>query len=122
MTVCPDSGALRAAMDGERPDVASHVSQCASCQAHSTQLAATAAFAAKRFPAPPPVDAADTDAALAQLRGRDASAEVTVLPRRQFGAGLMRVAAGLISVVLVGAVLSTGSGRAAAAAFLERFR
>lgn len=119
---CPDPGALRAAIDGERPDVATHVEQCEACQARSAVLADDTAFAASRFGTLPATSELEISAALSR-RGAatPAPAAVQSLPRR-YRPGLLRVAASLISVVLVGAVLSTAGGREAAAAFLERFR
>lgn len=124
MTItCPDPGALRAVLDGERPDVAPHVTECRSCQRRLAAHADDAAFAAARFAAPPPTGDLVVHAALARARARMAPRTV-VLPRqrRRFGDGLLRVAAGVVSVVLVGTMLSTSGGRAAAASFLERFR
>lgn len=122
MITCPDTGPLRAALDGERPDVAAHVTQCASCQSRSAALADDAAFAAGRLGAAPTVSDDETNAALARGKGRAAPASVAVLQPRRSGAGLMRVAAAFVAVVLVGGALSTSGGRAAAASFLEKFR
>ena len=122
MMTCPDSGSLRAALDGQRPDVASHVTQCSSCQTRSASIADDAMFAAARFGAAPSVSDADARAALDRAQGRTAPAPVTVLQPRRYGAGLMRAAAAVLAVVLVGGALSTSGGRAAAASFLEQFR
>ena len=122
MIPCPNSGALRAALDGERPDVAAHLAQCTSCQERAAALEDDAAFAASKFAVPAAVTAADADAALARVRGRTPEANVVVLPRRRFGEGMVRAAASLAAVVLVGGMLATSGGRAAAAAWLERFR
>lgn len=121
-TMHPDRGALRAALDGERADVAAHVSQCDACQARSAAQAEDAAFAAARFPAPVDISERALQAALSRRRAVAAAPATEQSGKRNYGAGLFRVAAALISVVLVGAVLSTAGGREAAAAFLERFR
>ena len=122
MIPCPNSGALRAALDGERPDVAAHLAQCASCQDRTAALEDDVAFAASKFAAPAAVAITDVDAALARVRARTAEPSVTVLPRRRLGAGMLRAAASLAAVVLVGGMLATSGGRAAAASWLERFR
>lgn len=122
MIPCPNSGALRAALDGERPDVAAHLAQCTSCQDRTAALEDDAAFAAPKFATPAGAAVADVDAALARVRARSNEPSVTVLPRRRLGDGMLRAAAGLAAVVLVGGMLATSGGRAAAAAWLERFR
>jgi len=122
MIPCPNSGALRAALDGERPDVAAHLAQCASCQDRTAALEDDVAFAASKFAAPAAVAPADVDAALARISARTAEPNVVALPRRRFGDGMLRAAASLAAVVLVGGMLATSGGRAAAASWLERFR
>lgn len=120
--VCPDSGALRAALDGDRPDVAAHVTDCAACQACSVAVAADAAFSAARLPAAPDVGPRDIEAALDRVRAQTVAPVVALPQRRLYRDSLLRAAASLVAVVLVGGVLSTSGGRAAAASFLDRFR
>ena len=123
MTItCPEPGALRAALDGERPDVAAHVSACRSCQERSAAQADDAAFAATRFAATPPIGEAEAGAALERLRAQTAPPPVVLPRRRRSSDGLLRAAASLLAVVVVGGMLATSGGRAAAASFLERFR
>lgn len=122
MMTCPDPGSLRAGLDGERPDVATHVTQCASCQTRSAAIADDATFAAARFGVAPSIPDAEVGAALDRAQDRTAAAPLTVLQPRRYGAGLLRAAAAVLAVVLVGGVLSTSGGRAAAASFLEQFR
>lgn len=119
---CPDSGALRAALDGERPDVAAHVADCASCQARSAAQADDAAFAAARFGAPPSVGDGEVGTALERIRAQTVAPVVPLSQRRFDSAAWMRAAAAFVAVALVGGMLSTPGGRAAAASWLERFR
>lgn len=122
MITCPEPGALRAALDGERPDVAAHVEECRSCRTRSADHADDAAFVAARLPTAAPVADDAAEAALARVQARSLAPAVA-LPRRRRDAGsLLRVAASVLTVLLVGGLLSTSSGRAAAASFLERFR
>ena len=123
MIRCPDAGALRAALDDERPDVAAHVAQCAACGTRSAAYADDAAFAAAHFADPAPSADLDVDAALARVRLQTAPPDVAVeRPSRLDGAGLLRVAASVAAVLILGVVLITPGGRSAAASLLERFR
>lgn len=123
MTRCPDSGALRAALDGERPDVATHVADCAACAARSAEYADDAAFSASHFAAPPPAADLDVDAALDRVRAQTAAPNVVELRQRRVDSGgLLRVAASVAAVLVLGLVLITPGGRSAAASWLERFR
>ena len=123
MTItCPDPGALRAALDGERPDVVAHVSGCRSCQTRSAAQADEAAFAATRFAATPPMGEREAGAALERVRAQTVAPPVVLPQRRRYSDALWRAAAGLVAVVLVGGMLATSGGRAAAASWLERFR
>lgn len=122
MLTCPNTGSLRAALDGERPDVASHVTQCASCQSRSAAIADDVGFAAARFGDAPSVSDDETSRALARGKSSAEPASVTVLLPRRSSAGLLRMAAAVLAVVVMGGALSTSGGRAAAASFLEMFR
>jgi hypothetical protein len=121
MSRCPDAGALRAALDGERPDVAAHLSACPACRAGSREQDEDASVAAQAFAVPPP--AVGIDAALERVRSRGPAeviplaARAQVRPPTTFG----RAAAALVLLVVFG-LLATPSGRAGAAALLERFR
>lgn len=119
---CPDTGALRAALDGERPDLTAHVGACAGCADRTRTLADGARLATAVLVAPP-VDV-DVDAALAKVRPPAPAAVVPLTARRarRPRRALQRVAAALVLVVTVGGVLATPGGRATAASLLERFR
>lgn len=123
MTTCQHPGALRAALDGERPDLVPHVAGCADCSRATDQLAADARHtetAIALLGDPPPVD---VDAALAR---RPVPAAVTQLaPRRDAGqrrAWASRAAAAVLVVMTGALVVATPTGRAAATAVLDRFR
>jgi hypothetical protein len=122
MIRCPDPGALRAALDAERPDVSAHVTTCSQCQARSAGHADDAAFAAARLAAPPLAGDLEVRAALAQIQSRTVAPAVATPQRRRFGGGLARAAAGLVGLALLGALLATPGGRATAASWLEQFR
>ena len=123
MIRCPDAGALRAALDDERPDIATHVADCAACATQSAEYADDAAFAAAHFAAPAPAADLDVDAALDRVRLQTAPPPVAVLrPRRLDSAGMLRAAASVAAVLVLGVVLVTPGGRSAAASLLERFR
>jgi hypothetical protein len=119
MNRCPDPGAIRAALDGERADVERHLHHCEACRRRAEELGDDAAFAAVAFAATVP--AADTDAALGRWRAEQV---VVPLQRREphRGPGLGRAAVALLLAVVTAGVLATPTGRAAAASLLERFR
>lgn len=121
ITTCPDPGALRAALDGERPDIAAHLADCQSCQALSAAQAQDAAFAAASFADRLAIGEREADAALQRFRAQTV-APVALPQRRHYRDGVLRAAAVLVAVALVGGVLSTSSGRSAFASLLERFR
>lgn len=121
MSRCPDAGALRATLDGERPDLAAHLGSCPACRARSHEQAGDAHLAAGALGGPLP--GVDVDAALSRFRSRTAEVvTLTSTPRRRFALPRSRVAALLVLFVFAGGVLSTPGGRAAASALLERFR
>ena len=121
MITHPDPGAVRAALDGERPDLDAHLRSCPECRDRAEHLRDDAAFAEAALSDTPPE--VDVDAALARMRAHSAGDVVPLRPRRrQARGGLGRVAAA-VAVIAVGAgVLATPGGRVAAASFLERFR
>jgi hypothetical protein len=118
MTLCPDPGAVRAALDGERADVERHLQDCEDCRRRAEELGDDAAFAALALSGPVPTT--DADAALARWRAEQV---VVPLQRREprRWPRLGRVAVALL-VMVGGGVLATPTGRAAAASLLERFR
>lgn len=123
MSRCPDPGALRAALDGERSDLAAHLVACPSCRAGSRAQAEDARVAAEALDTLPSPVEVDVDAALAQLR-HQAPAEVVSLGRAGGwrGASLGQAAAALVILVVVAGLVVTPGGRAAASSLLERFR
>ena len=106
MTSCPDTGLLRAALDGEA-DVPAHAGSCERCRAELEGLRTDAAVAA---------------AALARLAPPDVEAEAQGSPSQRWGVGLGRVAAAAACLALVVVLVATPGGRGAAAAFLAAFR
>jgi hypothetical protein len=145
-TICPDAGRLRAWLDREGPSLEGHLTSCDGCQAtlgaleHDAEHAARALSA--RAGAPP--TAAETDGALARLRGRldsDLAAPAGVSPNgtapladsapaprrvpmpitlvwRRWRLALGGVAAAFALTF----ALATPEGQAVAAGFLAQFR
>jgi hypothetical protein len=121
MTCCPDPGAVRAALDGERPDVDPHVHTCAVCRERAEQQRDDAAFAAAALTGSLPD--VDVEAALARSQAHRTPGVVPLRPRgRRAWTGLGRVAAAVVVVAVTAGVLATPGGRVAAASLLERFR
>jgi len=120
-TTCPDSGALRAALDGERPDVRAHADGCESCTARSAELSRDAdSTAAVLAGGAGPVD---VERALARHRARTATASPAVAPLRprRRVPDATRVAAAVVALAVVTGLV-TPAGRAAADALLANFR
>jgi hypothetical protein len=121
MTRCPDTGALRAALDAERPDIEAHVHDCEPCRLRTEELTDNAAFAEHAFAEAS--SAVDVDAALTRREG-----EQVVIPMRRSRSEprrrmvLGRAAAVALVVAVTGGALATPDGRAAANSLLERFR
>jgi hypothetical protein len=100
MTTCPDSGRLRAWIDGEAslesPDEASHAATCAGCLRRRDELQRDATLAAAIISTLAPLDSPDpaaVEAALAAVRdGRSASGPDPA-PRRRQRAALSRMVA-----------------------------
>lgn len=123
-TTHPHPGALRAALDGERPDLAAHVAGCADCAAAQRALATDAAAVTALLDdlgAPPGVD---VDAAVRAAGGQSEPvvdlAERRPRPRSE---GWWSRAAALVVVLTVGGLsLATPAGQAAARGVLGTFR
>jgi hypothetical protein len=122
MTGHPEPGALRAWLDGERPDLARHLRGCTACRERSAGQASAARLAATALADPPAFDL-DVEAALAAVRPATALAPVVPLRRPdRRPARVGRAAAAVVLLTVVGAVVATPGGRASAGALLERFR
>jgi len=120
MTGHPEPGALRAWLDGERPDLAPHLAGCTACRERSAGQASAARLAATALADPPDLHL-DVEAALAAARPAPAAVIPLRRPARQ-AAWLGRAAAAVVLVAVVGGIVATPGGRASAAALLERFR
>jgi hypothetical protein len=119
---CPDTGALRAALDGERPDLTAHVDSCARCEGRVHDLSDTALVVATALDGQTPQ--VDVRAALAKVRPARPAEVVTLAARapRRPSLVLRNAAAALVVLVLVSGFLATPGGRATATSLLERFR
>lgn len=122
-TTCPDLGALRAALDGERPDLHAHVDGCELCTARSAELSRDAGWiAALLAGGPGPVD---VERALGRHCAREAVSSsgpvAAPAPARRRLPHLTRIAAALTALVAIGGFV-TPTGRAAADALLSTFR
>lgn len=122
-TTCPDLGALRAALDGERPDLHAHVDGCELCTARSAELSRDAGWiAALLAGGPGPVD---VERALGRHSAREAVSSsgpvAAPAPARRRLPHLTRIAAALTALVAIGGFV-TPTGRAAADALLSTFR
>lgn len=84
MTTCPDSGRLRAWIDGEAspesPDEASHAATCASCLQRRDELQRDATLAAAIISTLAPLDSPDP-AALEAVRSMPSGTELSTGPR-----------------------------------------
>lgn len=125
---CPDTGTLRAALDGAAPAaVSDHVAACASCRADSERLQADAAIAARAVallaPAAPAAPAAAVAPPVA-LRPPSPTTAPSPPPVPPAGARRPRrvaaVAAAIVALAVT--VAATPAGRSAAADFLAAFR
>ncbi len=121
MTGHPEPGALRAWLDGERPDLAPHLAGCTACRERSAGQASAARLAAAA-PADPPGLDLDVEAAVAAARAAPAPAPVIPLRRPARPSAWLGRAAAVVLLTAVGAVVATPGGRASAGALLERFR
>lgn len=125
MTTCPHPGALRASLDGERPDLAPHLAGCPDCAATVEDVAADARYAAAAVGALGEVPHGDAEAALARARASAAPpvADLRARRRPRWSRPLASRAAALLLVVTgAAALVGTPAGRAAASAVLESFR
>ncbi len=119
-TTCPDPGALRALLDGERPDLRAHVDGCESCTAQSAALSTDGGWAASVLAGGPgPVDA--ERALRHRVREAPSGPVAAPMPARRRRPDLTRFAAALIAVVVIAGIV-TPAGRAAADALLATFR
>jgi hypothetical protein len=105
MKTCPDTGELRAALDGEA-DLDGHTAGCARCQGEMEELRRNAATAAAAIATLAPAGAPNS-ALVAHQR-----------PTRSWAGPLAAAASLVLAVILV----VTPGGRSAAAAFLSAFR
>lgn len=130
MTVtCPDSGTLRALVDGEAPpSTGAHVEVCTRCADEFAALRADAerVTSALALLAPPPAAGTATvrDHGQAPQAARDdvAMQRAARERRRSLRATARRVAAVAAALVVGVTVVTTPAGREAAASFLSQFR
>lgn len=111
---CPDTGTLRASIDGEAPDAVAHIAACAGCTQAVADLRDQAQYAAAA------IALLDEPAVMHPEAVREDAlpADVVALPqprRRSF-------AAAAAVVVLAVGLVATPAGRTAAADFLAAFR
>ncbi len=116
----PEPGALRAWLDGERPDLTEHVTSCAECRKISEEQAAVADLSASALAVVPA--AVDVESALLTTRPRARTEVVASRAPRQMPRWINKVAAAVIAFALIGGVTATPGGRAYASAFLDNFR
>lgn len=128
-TTHPHPGALRAALDGERPDLEAHIAGCAACAATQRGLRGDAAAVTALLDvlgAPPDVDV-DAAARATRAAGRTPEPVADLAARRGTrrpgSDGWRSRAAALVVVLAVGGLtLATPAGQAAARGVLDTFR
>lgn len=122
---CPDTGFLRAALDGAAPaSVSAHVAACTSCRAAGERLRADAAVAARAVallaPTPAEVPATAAEPPAAMRPPSPAPLPPAAPPPARRSRRVAAVAAAIVALAVI--VVGTPAGRTAASEFLAAFR